>query len=226
MTDRVADGHTFGQLAAQAHKRHSTVEEAVTAAIREAILTGVVLPGDRLRQARLADELMVSRVPVVAALRTLEAEGLVVYVPHRGASVRIIEAGELEETYQLRILLEVFALRKAIKRITDEEVEELAALAREIDDAGDGERRRILTERLYQFIYTAAGCSVTSVIVGRLRANVGRYWLGLRVVPHEHSSHNVIVDAIRARDSAQAEQWISDHLTKVSAELQQRIRTR
>ena len=53
------------------------MQEAATAAIREAILSGVFGPGDRLRQEHLARELMVSRVPVAAALRTLETEGLV-----------------------------------------------------------------------------------------------------------------------------------------------------
>ena len=109
MADRSGEHQGFSRIAAQAHAHSHTVEEAVTGAIREAILTGVFLPGDRLRQEFLATELMTSRVPVVAALRTLEAEGLVEYLPHRGATVRILQPAEIEETYRLRILLETFA---------------------------------------------------------------------------------------------------------------------
>ena len=87
------------------------------------------------------------------------------------------------------------------------------------------ERRRVLTEQLYERIYIIADRPLTADIVARLRASVGRYWLGLRVVPHHHSTHGVIVDAIRAGDSTHAEEWISAHLTKVSTELQQRIVT-
>ena len=119
----------FGELATRAHRRYSTVQEAATAAIRDAILSGVFGPGDRLRQEYLARELMVSRVPVAAALRTLETEGLVVSVPHRGATVRIVEPAEVDEIYRLRIALESFALRAAVSRITADEVEELAELA-------------------------------------------------------------------------------------------------
>ena len=217
---------SLGDIASQAHRHQLTVEASVTEALRESILAGVFQPGQRLRQQHLARELMVSRVPVAAALRTLEAQGLVMLVPHRGATVRIIEPAEIKETYQLRILLEPFALRTALERITSEEIEELADLAQEIDDSEDGDRAAELTEQLYQRLYTIGDCPLTADIVSRLRANVGRYWLGLRVVPHHHSAHSVIVDAIRAGDSTRAEAWIADHLTKVSTELQRRIRTR
>ncbi len=131
------------------------MEQAVTATLRDAIVLGVFQPGDRLRQEYLAGELMVSRVPVVAALHTLEAEGLVVSAPYRGATVRIVEPAEIEEIYQLRIMLESFAVRAVIKRITDDEIDELAALAQQIDDSVDGDRARVLTEQLYRRIYAS-----------------------------------------------------------------------
>ena len=182
----MAEDHAAGTLAdiaARAHSRYTTVEAAATAALRDAILTGVFQPGERLRRQRLAEDLMVSRIPVVGALRALEQEGLVTLVPHRGATVRILEPAEIEETYQLRILLETFALRKALGRIMTAETGELADLAREIDASGDGDRAAEVTERFYQRIYAIADCPLTADIVSRLRANVGRYWLGLRVVP-------------------------------------------
>jgi DNA-binding GntR family transcriptional regulator len=205
---------------ARAHSRYTTVEAA--AALRDAILTGVFQPGQRLRQQRLAEDLMMSRIPVVSALRTLEREGLVTLIPHRGATVRILEPTEIEETYQIRILLEIFALRKALGRITPQETEELADLAREVDGSEDGDRAAGLTEQFYQRIYTIADCPLTADIVSRRRANVGRYWLGLRVGSRHHPAHSVIVEAIRSGDSARAEHWITDHLTRVSTELQQR----
>ncbi len=199
------------------------MQEAATAAIRDAILAGVFLPGDRLRQEHLARELMVSRVPVAAALRALETEGLVESVPHRGATVRIVEPAEVDEIYRLRVVLESFALRSAVGRITAVEVEELADLAQQSDEAGDGEGALVLTDQLYDRLYTIGNCPLTADIVRRLRANVGRYWRGLRVVPHDHSPHRVLVDAIRSGDSARGEEWIASHLAKVSSELQHRI---
>lgn len=223
MADQGNEDQAFEEIAARAHSRCNTVEQAVTTAVREAILTRVFPPGKKLRQEHLAKVLMTSRVPVAAALRTLEAEGLVVSVPHRGATVRVLEPDELKETYQLRILLETFALRLAIARITPAEVDELAGLADRIDGEEEAERRRERTDRFYQHLYTVAHCPLTAAIVGRLRANVGQYRLDSSAAPHPHSMHNVLMDAIRAGDSTQAEQWIAEHLTMISTNLQQHI---
>ena len=226
MTDQDGEERTFEQLALEAHAHNHTVEEAVTDAIRKAILAGIFQPGDRLPQQYLAGRLMVSRTPVAEALHTLQAEGLVVYAPHRGATVRILEPAEIEEAYQLRILLETFALRLAIERITPEEIDELADMAHQIDAERDKEGRRVLTEQWYEHLYYVAHCPLTAAIVTRLRANVSRYWLGLRAAPSDHSAYSVLVEAIRARDSNQAEQWIADHLTTISSEFQHNISAR
>lgn len=226
MSGQITAGATLAEIARRANLRCSTVEEAVTAALREAIITGVLKPGERLRQAALAKELNTSRVPVAAALHNLAAEGLVDYAPHRGATVRVLEPEELEETYQLRIVLETFALRLAIERITPADVDELTGLAEQIDGEDDPGRRRELTDRFYRRVYTAAHCPLTAAIVGRLRAGLGRYWTGLDAGRHRHSMYNVLTDAIRAKDSSRAEQWIAEHLTAVCSELQQLISSR
>lgn len=211
-------------IAASAKIRYTTVEEMVVSAIREAILSGALEPGSRLRQERLAGALDVSRVPVRAALRKLEAEGLVASSPHRGSSVRVLEPEEIRETYDLRILLETFVLRSAIERITPDEIQELSTLADEIDGDTKGDEWLTSTEVFYQRLYSIAGQPLTSDIILKLRANVGRYWLSLKVLEHEGATHRVIVDAIREGDPTSAEAWLADHLGRVSKELQHRVR--
>lgn len=211
------------QIADVAQSQYRTVEEMVVAAVREAILGGVYKPGEKLRQEQLAQVLGVSRVPVRAGLRQLEAEGLVVFSPHRGATVRSLEPSELEEIYALRILLETFALRSAMERITPEEIEELSAIVDELDSRTEGDDWLELRQRFYRRLYTIAGLHRTADIIAKLRADVGRYWLSLKVVQHEGSAHRVIVDAMRAGDPEKAERWLTEHLTKVSQELQRRV---
>jgi DNA-binding GntR family transcriptional regulator len=93
--------------------------------IREAILDGEYAAGERLKEDELARRLDVSRTPVREALRRLEAEGLVVVEPQRGATVRSYEPRELDDMYRLRAVLEGYAARRAAERITDSD---LAAL--------------------------------------------------------------------------------------------------
>lgn len=210
-------------IADKAMSQFRTVEEMVVAAVREAILSGVYKPGEKLPQEELAQSLGVSRIPVRSGLRQLEVEGLVVFYPHRGAAVRPLEVSEIAEIYDLRILLETFALRAAIERISAPEIEELSVLAQSLDEPGHDDDWLELRQQFYRRLYAIAGRPRTAAMIARLRTDVGRYWLSVRVVEHGRAEHRVIVDAIRAKDPEMAEQWLTDHLTEVSTELQRRV---
>lgn len=212
------------QIAGQARSNYRTVEEMVVSAVREAILSGVFAPGEKLPQEALAQSLGVSRIPVRAALRQLEVEGLASFSPHRGATVRELSPGDVSEIYELRIVLESFALESTIKSITPEEIDEMEAMADELDALGEGEQWLELRERFYDRLYAVGGRGRTADLISRLRADVGRYWLSLKVVNHEGgTAHRVIIDAIRAHDPERATEWLRQHLTKVSQELQSRV---
>jgi DNA-binding GntR family transcriptional regulator len=74
--------------------------------LRQLILTGELLPGETLRQATLAERLGASRIPVREALTSLQAEGVVTYVPRLGFAVARFNSDELREIYLMRALLE------------------------------------------------------------------------------------------------------------------------
>lgn len=219
----MTDPPSIDQIAQAAKSNYRTVEEMVVAAIREAVLSGIYGPGDKLPQEKLAQALGASRIPVRAALRQLEAEGLVVFSPHRGATVRTLEPADVEEIYELRILLETFALRSAIDEITPAEVDELEAIVEELDRIGEGEEWLRLREHFYSRLYAIARKRLTAELITKLRADVGRYWLSLRLVDHSSTTHRVIIDAIRAGDAREAEAWLAEHLSSVSRELQRRV---
>src|SRR3989454_12817004 len=91
---------------------------AATELIREAIIEGRLEPGRRLKEEELARELGISRTPVREALLMLQAEDLVVATPNRGATVRVHDANDLHDLYELRALLEGYATRRAAERIS------------------------------------------------------------------------------------------------------------
>ena len=77
-----------GRVAAQQSSREQTKASRVHASLREAILSGELRPGDRLRQQEVALRWRVSATPVREAFRRLEVEGLVAYAANRGVVVR------------------------------------------------------------------------------------------------------------------------------------------
>lgn len=84
--------------------------------LRSAIAAGALRPGDRLSEARLADELGVSRNTLREAFRLLAAEGLVVHEPHKGVHVALPTMAAVIDIYRVRRLVEVTVMRGALPR--------------------------------------------------------------------------------------------------------------
>src|SRR5579859_6103127 len=106
---------------------HRTLAERAFASLHEAVVTGVLAPGERLPIEELAEVLEMSPMPIREALRLLDSVGLVENVPHRGARVTELSIDDLREVYEARLALEPLAVRHAAENFTDED----AALARE-----------------------------------------------------------------------------------------------
>jgi DNA-binding GntR family transcriptional regulator len=94
--------------------------------LHEAIVTGVLAPGERLPIEELAEILEMSPMPIREALRLLDSVGLVENIPHRGARVTELSIGDLREVYEARLALEPLAVRHAAENFTDEEAEQAA----------------------------------------------------------------------------------------------------
>ncbi len=202
----------------------STVEEMTESFIREAIVQGVLRPGDRLQQDEIAAVLGVSRMPVRASLRQLESEGLLQLRPHRGAIVASLKAGEIAELYELRILLETHLVGLAIGKLTPESLRALEELAGRLEETSELSERLELRRTFYRELYALADRPRAAALVEQLRASVGRYLL-LQRVDETPSGHVGLLRHLQQRDRLGAQEWLTVHLTRVSEELQGLVAT-
>ncbi len=109
--------------------------------IRRSIVDGVLRPGERLVEERLANDLGVSRTPIREALAMLEVEGLIRSLPNKGAMVRAFSREEIKDLYDLRILLEGYAARQAGQTITTDDLDQLRRLYEEMSNCIKGNWR-------------------------------------------------------------------------------------
>ena len=100
--------------------KHRTMASAAAEEIRNRILSGGYPPGVQLRQDGLAADLGMSRIPIREALVQLESEGLLKIVPHRGAIVAQLTVDEIEELFNMRLLLEPFLFKRSAPHLTGE----------------------------------------------------------------------------------------------------------
>ena len=111
------------------------LRDVVFQTLRQAILKGILQPGERLMEIHLAQKLGVSRTPVREAIRMLELEGLVIMVPRKGAIVAEITVSDLEDVLEVRAALEDLAVRKACQNMSGEQLVELKAAARKFEES-------------------------------------------------------------------------------------------
>lgn len=116
--------------------RAGTLPEEVAARIVEGIGAGRWLPGERIFEAELAEELKVSRVPVRSALKALEKQGIVHTKPHRGTYVMDIDEDKIRQAFMVRLDLELHACADTVRNVR-EDPGRLEALRRILDDMRD-----------------------------------------------------------------------------------------
>src|SRR5437868_8619898 len=105
-----------------------SLTSAVAEKLREQIIRGEIPEGAQLRQDAIASQYHVSRIPVREALRQLDAEGLIVIVPNRGAVVPALSPDDVEELFSIRALLEPEVLKLSIPHLTDEDFDAADAI--------------------------------------------------------------------------------------------------
>jgi DNA-binding GntR family transcriptional regulator len=116
--------------------------------IRQAILSGDLEPGRRLKEADLANELGLSRTPVREALLVLQAEGLIDSFPNRGAVVPERSPEDMLGIYQLRGLLEGHACRLAARSVAPTDIDDLSDSCDRFDAAPDGNVDDLVAENM------------------------------------------------------------------------------
>lgn len=124
-------------------KQQSTLRGEVANLLRKYILESDIPSGERLIETEIAGQLGVSRTPVREALRMLESEGLVKFVPRKGLFVSEYTEEDIVEYYTIREALEVCAVKIIIDRITPEEISEIELYCQKANEAhiaGDRER--------------------------------------------------------------------------------------
>lgn len=196
-----------------------TASSAVAERIREAIVGGMLHPGERLKEEQLARELGTSRTPVREALRILQSEGLVVATPNRGAAVRSYGLTELEEMYDLRALLEGHAAGRAAERITPEAVDQLdASCSRFAELVTGADLRSLVAENAFfhgAILRASDSDRLTSMVqeVVSLPLVYRSYiWYSPEQAHASYGFHCRLVEALERHDGPWAEQVMREHV--------------
>ncbi|MDZ7792574.1 MAG: GntR family transcriptional regulator [Spirochaetia bacterium] len=186
-------------------------------ALKDMILRGELKSGQKLQQEKLAEQLGVSRTPLLTAFSKLEREMLIEILPRKGAYVRHFSKKELLDIYDIRVRMEPLGARKAAENATKEHIEELRSRLEEFRAASEKDDIGHITEADYKihmeimktsgnhFLYQMAS-SFNIIVIANLEGFPKDYHVSID--EHEH-----LFDAIKSGDGDTAEKAMHSHLS-------------
>ena len=201
---------------------YKPLRDVVFETLRDAIITQVLKPGERLMEIQLADEMGVSRTPVREAIRKLELEGLVVMVPRKGAYVAGVSMKDIHEVYEVRAALEMLAVSLAAERITDEELDALErqVLRESEEEAKDNENTLdnivYIDTTFHDIIYQAAHNQRLVQFLNILQEQLQRFRAASLSRPGRSKTaleeHKQIIEALAERNGELASKLAKEHI--------------
>ena len=199
---------------------YKTRTQLVVETLREKILSGEIKAGQPLRQAALAEELNVSRIPVREALLQLEAEGLVAFEPHKGATATELNAAQVDELFELRAMLEADLLAASLPNISEEMLTEATEILFKLDNALGKENAANtwseLNSSYHNCLYSGANRPQTQDLVNTLNKNADRYirmhllWAG--GISKAGPEHNQLLEFCKSKDIDNAVALLKQHI--------------
>jgi DNA-binding GntR family transcriptional regulator len=220
----------LNDLAANVLQQQRSTPDLIADALRQAILHGIFEGGQSLRQDEIATKFGVSRIPVREALRQLEAEGLVVFQPNRGATVTTVSPEEAQEIYEIRLALETMALQYAITEFTDADLQPIAAILDITDQTTDVGRLAELNWEFHAALYTLAHRPRLLSMIKTLHTNVDRYVrLQLKDDNYRdrtHKEHHLLLEYCKKRDGERAIALLQQHIKTTGEQLVAHLRNK
>jgi GntR family transcriptional regulator, trigonelline degradation regulator len=200
------------------------VRELAADTLRQAILTGIFAPGERLVEATLAKRLGVSRPSVREALTQLAAEKLVTMMPNRGPAVAVIGWGEAQSIYEVRALLEAEAAAQFTERATKDDLLRMRRALRDFQRAipkQDVGQLLLSTTEFYEVLLGHCGNPVIRDILGGLNARISVLRARSMSRPgrskHSLSEMTWILETIEQKDAASAREASIRHVRSAAA---------
>lgn len=196
------------------------LRDVVFNTLREAILRGDLIPGERLMELQLASKLGVSRTPIREAIRMLEQEGLAITIPRKGAIVAGMTEKDMQDVLEIREALEELSVQVACDKITDEEIARLEKNMKNFErslKSGDLKKMAQADVEFHDVIYQATDNPKLISMLNNLREQMYRYRVEYLKNPENHRQllleHEAIYQGILAKDKEVVKDMIRRHIS-------------
>jgi DNA-binding GntR family transcriptional regulator len=201
-------------------ERRAGFVEEVFHIIRADLMSLRIPPDARISIDQLARDLGVSQTPIREALSMLEGIGLVTKRHFVGyCSAPQLNRREVDQLYEVRMLVEPFAARRAAERMTDAEIEQVSELAASMQPASSRTSYDHFADQdteLHDLVAAGSGNPIIQATLARLHAHLHIFRLRFHseVTTEAYAEHHLLIEALQARDGDKAAEAMRDHLER------------
>ena len=211
---------------ASAKRPIMTMKHQIYQILKKEICDGNFPPGQWLQEKELAEKLNVSRSPVREALKQLVDEGLAIEYPNKGVFVKEFTVKDIEEIYEVRILLESYAIKNSVKTITTSNIRELMEILHKLTKEYEKSDLASYIEtdtQLHQYIITLGGNSIVSDIYKRIYSQSQQFRIYSLTTKRRFDDsvieHKQVVENICSGNWKEADRVNKIHLTLAREEI-------
>lgn len=215
-------------------RQAAPLRQQVLEALRRAIVSGRLAPGQRLTERALIEMMGVSRTVIREALRQVEAEGLIEIIPNKGPVVRKLSTAEAKDLYRIRAVLEGLAARLFAENASDAMGDELLAALEAIEVAyqgANGEQALDAKTKFYDLLYRGTGSETLTAMLSQVQARIWRWRaVGLthpnrsaRRLDESVSNLRAMVTAIKEKNGDAAERIAREEVSNAAEEVMRLI---
>jgi len=175
-----------------------------------------LVPGSEVSEGKLVERYEISKTPVREALARLQFEGLVKTIPRRGYQIAPIRLSDVNELFEMRVILESAAASLAAQRASQEQIDALDHLAHMPEMAGDVDLEETINFRFHSKLAEASGnARLLNQVIQNMNDLERIYYIEYAAkvpYPREATTHKHIVASIRDRDADAAALAVRLHI--------------
>jgi len=210
----------------------STIKDQVYSVIKENILNENLKPGQRIQELQIAKELNVSRSPVRSAINELIGEGLLESIPNKSVTVRRMSEKDILDAYELRLVVEGFAVQRVIELMDDDIAATLARFREQFTatvDYGQIQEYVRIDTAFHEYLVNTAGNTIFKEALGRVAMMITPFRIfslsSQQRFLDSIREHTGLIDAILGRDADRASDICNAHLRLAKEEIIKHLRS-
>ena len=198
---------------------HNSLSEKAYHTVKSFIIDNSLRPGEKIIQGRMADQLGISKIPLIQALTSLYNEGLLEKLPRKGFYVRKFSKTEINEIFDIRSALEMLSVSFLTKKITPEIKKNLENFLKDFEQAynkNNSKKYYNVDVSFHQYLIESSKNELLKTIIENFNILLICYTKGFVLeLDESYSQHKDLIQAIINGDVSKAEMSIKKHIGSI-----------